>query len=78
MTFGIPSDSKFANISLQDILNLNPYSLEDKQIIDELKNHIRLKYERIDQFILNKGSQYKYAFYIDDILYYWISSDDLP
>jgi hypothetical protein len=78
MTFGIPSDSKFANLSLQDILELKPFNPRDKQIIDELKHHIRLKYEQLDQSILNKGNQYKYAFYIDDVLYYWISADDLP
>jgi hypothetical protein len=78
MTFGIPSDSKFATLSLQDILELKPFNPRDKQIIDELTYHIRLKYEQLDQYILNKGNQYKYAFYIDDVLYYWISSDDLP
>ena len=78
ISFGIPSDSKFATYSLEDILELDPYQTDDREIIDQLKHHIREKYEILDQKVLNKGDQYKFSFYIDDVLYYWISADDLP
>jgi len=78
MSFGIPSNSQFAKLNLNDILDLNPTITEDNEIIKNLKQHIRSKYEILDQQVLNKGDSYKYAFYIDDVLYYWISADDLP
>ncbi|MCD4817341.1 MAG: hypothetical protein K8S23_01470 [Candidatus Cloacimonetes bacterium] len=78
MSFGIPSNSKFAELNLNDILEFNPMISADKEIIEDLKQHIRTKYEILDQEVLNKGDSYKFSFYIDDVLYYWISADDLP
>ena len=78
IAFGIPGVSKFADMRIKDILTLNPARIQDRETINELKNYIREKYEKLDQEILNKGDRYKYSFYIDDVLYYWISQDDLP
>ncbi len=78
IAFGIPGVSEFSSMTLNDILALNPSRYEDRQKINRLKAHIREKYEKLGQDVLNKGDRYKYSFYIDDVLYYWISSDDLP
>jgi len=78
IAFGIPSVSEFSDMTLQDILSLNPNKFSDLEKINTLKSHVREKYEQIGQNILNKGDRYKYSFYIDDVLYYWLSTDDLP
>ncbi len=78
IAFGIPGVSEFSSMTLNDILALNPIRYEDREKINRIKAHIREKYERLGQNVLNKGDRYKYSFYIDDVLYYWISSDDLP
>jgi hypothetical protein len=78
IAFGIPSVSEFSSMTIKEILALSPARFEDREKINRLKSHIRQKYEQLGQNVLNKGDRYKYSFYIDDVLYYWISADDLP